>query len=150
MSIHESPEDLAGRVLGRRRFIRRREDRTGGVQQAMAQMHAELLLLREENARLKAERHRPADLMAVLGRARALADREPESAPDSDEAEQLLVECLMVRESLLEICREIEQSMAAFRARLADLGRAALDAQATASVEEAASDQRDVRPSARV
>jgi hypothetical protein len=36
----------------------------------------------------------------------------------SDDTEQLLVEGLLIRESLLEICQEIERSMVAFEAKL--------------------------------
>ncbi len=42
----------------------------------------------------------------------------------SDEATHLLVEALVMRESLAEICEELERSMVAFQAKLNALGAA--------------------------
>ena len=81
-------------------------------------MRAELLLLREENARLKAAQHQRADVSRLIGRARSLAAAEPDRDSISDDVEQLLVEGLLIRESLLEICREVERSMVAFEGKL--------------------------------
>jgi hypothetical protein len=80
-------------------------------------LQAELTLLREENARLKAEKYRRPDLGTVLEQARALG--EPGGAgDDADEAAQLLADGLMLRETLLKVCREMNQSMLALEARL--------------------------------
>ncbi len=81
-------------------------------------MRAELVLLREENARLKAAQHQRADVSRLIGRARSLAAAEPDRDSISDDVEQLLVEGLLIRESLLEICQEIERSMVAFEGKL--------------------------------
>jgi hypothetical protein len=67
-----------------------------GAADSRAALEAEIVLLREENARLKA-----------------------------DETSQMLVEGLVIRESLIEICHEIERSMVIFRARLDALASAA-------------------------
>jgi hypothetical protein len=103
----------------RRRF-RRRSDRIpeAGDPQDIAAVHAELLLLREENARLKAAQHQRADVNRLIGRARSLAAAELDQDSVSDDVEQLLVEGLLVRESLLEICQEIERAMVAFEGKL--------------------------------
>jgi hypothetical protein len=102
-----------------RRFGRRRTDAGLEIESIIA-LRAELLLLREENARLKAAPHRGADVGTVLGRARSfsLARGEDDIA---DETTRVLVEGLVIRESLLELCHEIERAMVAFEARLSAL-----------------------------
>jgi hypothetical protein len=83
----------------------------------LATVQAELTLLREENARLKAEKYRRPDLGTVLEQARAIG--EPGAAGETaDEAAQLLADGLMLRETLLKVCREMNQSMLALEARL--------------------------------
>jgi hypothetical protein len=113
----------------RRRF-RRRSDRIpeAGDTQDIAAVHAELLLLREENARLKAAQHQRADVNRLIGRARSLAAAELDQDSVSDDVEQLLVEGLLIRESLLEICQEIERSMVAFEGKLNALTARAIHA----------------------
>jgi hypothetical protein len=104
----------------RRRF-RRRSDRAvdpAGESESFAAARAELLLLREENARLKAAQHQRADVSRLIARARSLAAAEPDRDSVSDDVEQLLVEGLLIRESLLEICQEVERSMVAFEGKL--------------------------------
>lgn len=101
-----------------RRFGRRRADfealEVAG--ESLVALRAELVLLREENARLKAAPHGAPDISSLLGRARSL----PTAGPDDvgDETARLLVEGLVIRESLLEICQEIERAMVSFEARL--------------------------------
>jgi hypothetical protein len=111
----------AGSVDEPRRRFRRRTDREGVVAseaEGSAGLRAELLLLREENARLKAAQHQRADVSRLIGRARSLAAAEPDRDSISDDVEQLLVEGLLIRESLLEICQEVERSMVAFEGKL--------------------------------
>jgi hypothetical protein len=121
---------MSGEVVGRttaqapdepRRRFRRRTDRLAealGEPEDVAAVHAELLLLREENARLKAAQHQRADVSRLIGRARSLAAAELDHDSVSDDVEQLLVEGLLIRESLLEICQEVERSMVAFEGKL--------------------------------
>ena len=114
------PQHEHGPEEPRRRF-RRRTDRDAdglGDHEDLAAVHAELLLLREENARLKAAQHQRSDVGRLIGRARALATAEIDHDSVSDDAEQLLVEGMLIRESLLEICQEIERSMVAFEGKL--------------------------------
>ena len=107
--------------MPRRRFRRGRsvlaDDDAG---EAIATLRAELLLLREENSRLKAAQHQPADVGRLLDRARSLSspDADADRRTRDDETAQLLVDGLVIRESLLEICQEIERSMVAFEAKL--------------------------------
>jgi|tagenome__1003787_1003787.scaffolds.fasta_scaffold20913916_2 hypothetical protein len=85
----------------------------------LSSLQAELVLLREENARLKAAGHqgRP-DVAGILGRARAAQEATVDQDSATDEAAQMLVEALVIRESLLEICRALERSMVSYQARL--------------------------------
>jgi hypothetical protein len=99
-----------------RRFARRRTDLDLG--DPSAALRAELVLLREENARLKAAQHRGPDIGRLLGRARALPQRELDDASMGDETTRVLIEGLVIRESLLEICEEIERAMVSFEAKL--------------------------------
>jgi hypothetical protein len=116
--IDRTPDD--GFDVPRRRFRRRsdRGDEIAGDAESFEILRAELLLLREENARLKAAQHQRADVSRLIGRARSLAAAEPDRDSVSDDVEQLLVEGLLIRESLLEICQEVERSMVAFEGKL--------------------------------
>ena len=112
----------------RRRFRRARPgDIDAGMSEALASVHAEVLLLREENSRLKAAQHHRTDISRLLGRARSLPSAEVDHDSIEDDSAQLLVDGLVIRESLLEICQEIERSMVAFEARLNALATAAGD-----------------------
>jgi hypothetical protein len=90
-----------------------------------AALEAEVVLLREENARLKAARHQQNNVGELLERARALRAEEVDRGNLADETSQMLVEGLVIRESLIEICHEIERAMVVFEARLDALALAA-------------------------
>jgi len=113
----------------RRRFRRARPDFDEGPDEAIAALRAEILLLREENSRLKAAQHQRADVSRLLDRARSLSgpDANPDRHSLDDETAQLLVDGLVIRESLLEICQEIERTMVAFEARLNALAATGAD-----------------------
>jgi hypothetical protein len=100
-----------------RRFARRRTDEAG-TDDSLSELHSELVLLREENARLKAAEHKGPDIEGLLTRARSLSAARDDDAGVADETTRVLVEGLVIRESLLEICRQIERVMASFEARL--------------------------------
>jgi len=100
-----------------RRFARRRTD-LEVPDDSLAELHAELVLLREENARLKAAEHKGPDIDGLLTRARSLSAARDDEAGVADETTKVLVEGLVIRESLLEICRQIERVMISFEARL--------------------------------
>jgi hypothetical protein len=126
--IDEAPDDQGPK----RRFRRARaDDIDAGMSEALAAVHAEVLLLREENSRLKAAQHHRADVSRLLGRARSLPSAEVDHDGIEDDTAQLLVDGLVIRESLLEICQEIERSMVAFEARLNALATAAGDRAST-------------------
>jgi hypothetical protein len=132
MSAEDTPR-------GRRRFRRVAgtldDDGRPGAGDPLDSVHAELVLLREENARLKAAQHRRADVGRLLDRARSLPAATADSGGASDDTAQLLFDGLVIRESLLEICREIERAMVAFEAKLDALATAAVDRPITAAYE---------------
>ena len=132
MSTAETPR-------GRRRFRRTPgtldDDGRAGAGEPLASIHAELVLLREENARLKAAQHRRADISRLLDRARSLPAAAADSGGASDDTAQLLFDGLVIRESLLVICREIERAMVAFEAKLDALATAAVERPSAAATE---------------
>jgi hypothetical protein len=106
-----------------------------GAGDPLDSVHAELVLLREENARLKAAQHRRADVGRLLDRARSLPAATADSGGAGDDTAQLLFDGLVIRESLLEICREIERAMVAFEAKLDALAAVAVDRPGSPMVE---------------
>jgi uncharacterized small protein (DUF1192 family) len=98
---------------------------SSGETAAMGELETELALLREENARLKVERHRPADAGHVIERMRSLRQESPAeqrdgAAPRAAEA-QMIAECLAVRDGLMEACQEVQQAMQGIRSKLGAL-----------------------------
>ncbi len=83
-----------------------------------------VLLLREENARLKAERHRPRDVGTMIQHLRRIADEHGEDEL-SDEVWSLLSECMVIREELDQACIEIKAAMTAVQEHLGRLAMAA-------------------------
>ena len=90
----------------------------------------ELSLLREENARLKVERHRPPDAGRVIERMRHLgghAEERGESAELGEpsartpQAARAMEECLAIRDGLVLACQEVQQAMQGIRGRLGAL-----------------------------
>lgn len=100
----------------------------GDAQQASGDSAAEdeialklqVMLLSEENARLKAERHRPSDIGTLIEQMRELGDHE---GPGEvvDEAWTMLSECLVIRQGLEQACAEIQMAIAGIRERLGSL-----------------------------
>jgi hypothetical protein len=108
-----------GAPAARWRMRRRTDDRDSGrAGDSLAALRAELILVREENARLKAAQHRAPDIAGLLARARSLPEAPVDHGSVADEATRLLVEGIVIRESLLEISQEIGRAMVAFEARL--------------------------------
>jgi hypothetical protein len=84
-------------------------------------LRVQVMLLQEENARLKAVRHKPADPGTVVEEMRALASSGATSEV-LDEAWSVLGECLALREGLDRACIEIQAAMSSVRERLSMLG----------------------------
>jgi hypothetical protein len=109
----------------RRRRFQRPPAGTPAEADSRAALEAEVVLLREENARLKAARHQTHNVGTLLERTRSLRTEQLDRGNLADETAQMLVEGLVIRESLIEICAEIERSMVVFGARLEALASAA-------------------------
>jgi hypothetical protein len=84
-----------------------------------ADLQLQVMLLREENARLKAGRHRPSDVGTMIDELRLVAAEEEGDL--LDDAWSLLSECLVIREGLAQACVEIENAVGSVRQRLATL-----------------------------
>jgi hypothetical protein len=85
-------------------------------------LQAELVLLREENARLKAAAHREPAGAAVLELALALPATAPAPGAGEDDLAHALVEGLVLRDGLLELGDRLEEALRAVDARLEALG----------------------------
>jgi hypothetical protein len=82
-----------------------------------AELRLQLMLLREENARLKAARHQPPSPGTAIDRVRMLATPATE-AEQADDAWSVLADCLVIRESLDQACVEIHRAITSVRDRL--------------------------------
>jgi hypothetical protein len=132
-------EDAAAQAAPRRRLrrTRRSEPEPGtGATESRFGLQSEVLLLREENARLKAAQHQGPDIARLLGRARSLPAVDVDRESVADETTRVLVEGLVIRESLLEICHGIERAMYSFKAKLNALESAAAAAGSAPAVEQ--------------
>ena len=76
----------------------------------IADLQGELVLLREENTRLRLERSRELGVQRVIERARAVtaATDQPGSATAATE----LASAQVLRETLLDLCREVSRALA--------------------------------------
>jgi hypothetical protein len=88
-----------------------------GGEESLDALRAELLVLREENIRLKSRENQRADLGRLLERARALPSTDVD-AEVGDEAAQMLAGGLVVRQSLIAMCDEMQHAMAGVAAKL--------------------------------
>jgi hypothetical protein len=86
-------------------------------EQRLEALESELALLREENARLKVKQERPGE-RPVEERVRDLLPPRGAHERDDDEPWELLTSCLMLRDGLIDACREIEHGMRETRRRL--------------------------------
>ena len=93
---------------------------SSGDSGAMGELEMELALLREENARLKVERHRAPDSGRIIERMRHLG-QAPNGDPQTGEVGQAMIECAAIRDALLQACQEVQQAMHGIRARLSGL-----------------------------
>jgi hypothetical protein len=103
---------------GRSRW--RRDGRTAkrtAQAQLVEELEVELALLREENARLKVTRQRARD-RPVNERVRELLPLGGEGGAAEGEPWELLTNCLLLRDGLIDACREIELGIHETRQRL--------------------------------
>jgi hypothetical protein len=101
---------------------------SSGDTAGMDELETELALLREENAQLKVERHRPADVGHVIERMRSLRLHLPgeqqqaeESASSSSQDMRTAAECVTMRDGLMQACHEVQQAMQGIRGKLGAL-----------------------------
>jgi hypothetical protein len=108
----------------RRRRFRRQDDQPVVADEAppLNALLAEIILLREENARLKASEHELPGLGSLLRRARSLPATLTVDEDRGDEAAHVLAEAMVLRESLLGACQEIIGSLQAVEGKLRVLG----------------------------
>jgi hypothetical protein len=90
----------------------------GGEQ--LDQLEQEVALLREENARLKMGRQQAGE-RPVNERVRAAFPTLGEDGADADEPWEVLTECMLLRDGLVDACRELERGARELRARLETL-----------------------------
>lgn len=91
-------------------------DRDGALEER-DDLRLEVMLLREEIARLRTERRRPADVGTLLDQLRSLA-AEQGDADAEDEVWSLLAEMSAIREGLQQACVELGLAIAAVRRQL--------------------------------
>jgi hypothetical protein len=96
----------------------RRLKRIGAAPQAesASDLHTELVLLREENQRLRAAGDAAPDLATMLERIRRVPS--PPGEDPVDEAAAMLVQDMVIRESLVEICRMLRRTSTELEAQL--------------------------------
>jgi hypothetical protein len=135
--------DHPGTPSRSRRFKRRSAASSpdGATPQSWQEALAELVLLREENARLSTAAHQPPSLGRLIGQARSVGTGQRSRDDSDDEAAQMFVEGVVLRETLLEVCRELERSIAAVKARLS---RMDADAESLAVLRPAGDDDASV------
>jgi hypothetical protein len=95
----------------------------GVADDKLDQLECEVALLREENARLKLARAH-ADDRPVNERVRAMFPSSggvDGDACDDEDPWEALTECMLMRETLLDACRELERGAAELRTRLETL-----------------------------
>ena len=108
------------RRLERARGLIEEQEFTASVEQE-DDLRLKVMLLQEENARLKAARHKPADPGTLIEEMRMLVDSSA-VAELLDETWSILGECLALREGLDRACIEIQAAMTSVRERLSTLG----------------------------
>jgi len=92
----------------------------------VAELKLELLLLREENARLKADRHRPPDLGTLIDYLRFVGDPAA-NLTTHDDAWSVLCDCLALHEALTQAHRENKTAIRAIEQRLREAPRPTRD-----------------------
>jgi hypothetical protein len=88
----------------------------------LERIEAELVLLREENARMRLERAQRPDAGSMIDNLKTLSAA---SAPDEERRDHtwsLISQTVVMREVLLDVCKEIGQTVITLQTRLNELG----------------------------
>jgi hypothetical protein len=126
-AIERKPRRRALRSQRFRAFRQPAIANDAGGEESLGALRAELLVLREENIRLKSRRHQRADIGGLLESARALPSADADADADADvadEAAQMLAHGLAIRQSLMALCDEMQYAMAAVASKLEALSPA--------------------------
>ncbi|MCU1458202.1 MAG: hypothetical protein JWL73_2294 [Actinomycetia bacterium] len=106
------------RMRAREWQVRKLNQKKTGNDAVIAAMQSELALLRDENAQLRLERQQHATPAVSAGRLTSLVDAMSRGV-DAEEAEwSALSEALVLRESLVSVCDELERTIGAVRRQL--------------------------------
>jgi len=95
--------------------------RSGADAGYVERIESELVLLREENARLRFERAQRPDAGSMIERLKSLSAAQPPDQNHHDEAWHLVSEALVMRDVLIDVCKEIGQTTITLQTRLSDL-----------------------------
>jgi hypothetical protein len=87
----------------------RKSGRTSYAETRLEELETELVLLREENARLAAEQVRAGNPGRIVEQLRAVSGQVDVASSEADDAWEQLAEALVTRELLLSICTELER-----------------------------------------
>ncbi|MEA2232940.1 MAG: hypothetical protein QOD83_2756 [Solirubrobacteraceae bacterium] len=87
----------------------------------LERVETELVLLREENARLRLERAQRPGAGPMIERLKTLSTCEPPDQDHRDEAWHLISQALVMRDVLIDVCKEIGQTTTTLQTRLSDL-----------------------------
>jgi len=87
----------------------------------LERVESELVLLREENARLRLERAQRPDAGSMIERLKTLSADQSPNHDHRDEAWHLVSEALVMRDVLIDVCKEIGQTTITLQTRLSAL-----------------------------
>jgi hypothetical protein len=116
----EQGEKRPFRSIRRIRSLTKRLE-NGADGENLEALHAEILLLREENAQLRIKLERVPELGDVIEQMRALTARGPTQNDAGDHAWHLLTEGLIMRDALVDLCQRTREAMEALEGRLQQL-----------------------------
>lgn len=125
--VHDDTTPTEGRQPRFRRSRQPKPPAADSPEASMSAVMAELMLLREENAWLKAAQHQTPGMGQAMQRVRALPGEQPQADDREDTATQVLVDTHVLRESLVELCTEVQRVLATVQARLDELAYAEPD-----------------------
>jgi hypothetical protein len=108
------------RSIGRIRSLTKRLE-NGADGEVLEALHAEIVLLREENAQLRTKLERTPELGDVIEQMRALTMHGPAQKDAGDDAWHLLTEAVVMRDTLVDLCQRTREAMVALEGRLQQL-----------------------------